>query len=465
MQLFEEKIERVVLGTVIQQPWSLTEIEPMLKPEYFFVPFHKDVVNAIHRLLKERTQVDVLTIIEVIENKTPGTAIRVTDLTNEIYNGVIQQKILFLAETYFKRQLVDLAFVAFSELNAGKDFYEMKDFVSKGLLDLQQDIEGTKGDKSFSKSVERVESHIESAMENPEHISGITTGNSLLDSITGGWQNTDLIIIAARPGMGKTARALGFLKSAVESGKQAMFMSLEMSADQLITRLISEGTGLDLMDINRGRLSKYSHDAIKRIAAHLKTLPIVVNDNGRTTIYDIATKCRILKSQNKLDILIVDYLQIVKGSKSDKLSRNDLIGMFTSEFKNIAKECKIPVIVLCQLNRSGEGAGDKRPELQQLRESGSIEQDADFVGFIYRPSYYTKNDQAKETDPFFSEMDEQEYLKYSEFIIAKHRNGKLATVKEYFSGSTQRFTDTMPVTENFVANFFDSPEPVNNAPF
>ena len=317
----------------------------------------------------------------------------------------------------------------------------MKEFVTKGLLDIQNEIQGIKGEKEFSKIIDEVEKEIDIAMQNPDHVSGIATGHSMLDRLTGGWQNSDLIIIAARPSMGKTARCLNFLKVAVDSWKKALFMSLEMSSHQLVKRLLAEGSGLDLQDINRGRLSHYSRNDIATIAESLKKLPITINDNGRTTIFDIAANCRILKSQNKLDILIVDYLQILNGVKVKVGNRNELIGLFTGEFKNIAKECNIPVILLSQLNRNNESSSDKRPELQHLKDSGSIEQDADFVGFIYRPSYYTKNDQSKETDEDFKAMDEREYLMYSEFIVAKNRNGKLGFIKEYFNGSSQRFTE------------------------
>lgn len=435
----DEKLEAIVLGTLMSFPNSINECGNMLKDEYFYKPFHKDVLAAIKELINKRLTVDILSVFGIIKN---GQAANITSLCNEVVSKSLDEKIHILAELHFKRKLLELSYISFTDLSNGKDFFETKEIVSQGLLELQNEIQGIRGEKNFIKIVEETETQIDKAMGNPDHISGIPTGHSMLDRLTGGWQNSDLIIIAARPGMGKTARCLNFLKIAVESEKKALFMSLEMSAHQLVKRLLAEGTGLDLQDINRGRLSHYSRADITRIAEVLKTLPITINDNGRTTIFDIAANCRILKSQDKLDILIVDYLQILSGGKV-KVNRNELIGLFTGEFKNIAKECNIPVILLSQLNRNHESSTEKRPELQNLKDSGSIEQDADFVGFIYRPSYYTKGDQSKESDPDFKEMNEKEYLMYSEFIVAKNRNGKLGCVKEYFDGSKQRFSENM----------------------
>ena len=435
----DEKLEAIVLGTLMSFPNSINEVGNMIKEDYFFKPFHKDVLSAIKTLISQRTTVDIISVNKHLGN--PKLAYDITSLCDNVVSKNIIEKVHFLAELHFKRKLLELNYVSFTDLNNGKDVFEMKEFVTKGLLDIQNEIQGIKGEKEFSKIIDEVEKEIDIAMQNPDHVSGIATGHSMLDRLTGGWQNSDLIIIAARPSMGKTARCLNFLKVAVDSGKKALFMSLEMSSHQLVKRLLAEGSGLDLQDINRGRLSHYSRNDIATIAESLKKLPITINDNGRTTIFDIAANCRILKSQNKLDILIVDYLQILNGGKVKVGNRNELIGLFTGEFKNIAKECNIPVILLSQLNRNNESSSDKRPELQHLKDSGSIEQDADFVGFIYRPSYYTKNDQSKETDEDFKAMDEREYLMYSEFIVAKNRNGKLGFIKEYFNGSSQRFTE------------------------
>jgi replicative DNA helicase len=451
----DEKLEAIVLGTLMTFPNSINEVGNMLHDNYFFKPFHKDVLKAIKELISERKSVDILSVNQQLNN--PKLAYEITKLTENVVSKLVIQKVHFLAELHFKRKLLELNFVAFTDLNNGKDVFEMKEFVTRGLLDLQNEIQGIKGEKEFSKIVDEVEKDIDIAMQNPDHVSGIPTGHSMLDRLTGGWQNSDLIIIAARPSMGKTARCLNFLKVAVDSGKKALFMSLEMSSHQLVKRLLAEGSGLDLQDINRGRLSHYSRQEIANIAKALKTLPITINDNGRTTIFDIAANCRILKSQDKLDILIVDYLQILNGGKVKVGNRNELIGLFTGEFKNIAKECNIPVILLSQLNRNNESSSDKRPELQHLKDSGSIEQDADFVGFIYRPSYYTKNDQSKETDEDFKAMDEKEYLMYSEFIVAKNRNGKLGFIKEYFNGSTQRFTENLNVESKEDFSFSNIP--------
>lgn len=442
---YDIDLEITILAACVTSKTSLQMAEATLKEEYFYKPFHQDIVKAIHKLIRSRDVVDFMTVNGALEKPTEKTRNDLMDLAIKANVYDIRKHLIQLAEYYFKRQLIELCLSNYNNLVGGSDIFETKSNIASGLMTVQNEIEGIKDYKSFSKTVEDVEHQIDVAMITPDHVSGIPTGSLMIDALTGGWQNTDLIVLGARPGMGKTARALSFLKAAVQANKKALFISLEMSTSQLVKRMIAESTGVDLTDLNRGRISQYTRDDIKAAADYLKTLPIVVNDNGRTTIYDISAKCRILKSQDNIDILFVDYLQITKGSKQDsRLSRNDLIGMFTSEFKNIAKECNIPVILLCQLNRGNEGSSEKRPDLQHLRESGSIEQDADIVAFLYRPSYYTKGEQANETDQELRELPESDYLRYSEIIFAKHRNGKLKIIREQFNGSTQQFADYNP---------------------
>lgn len=440
---FQVSLEQRVLSAILASPlkqydWVGWKVHPMsnyylvahiLKPECFTVEVYRKAFEAMVELAKDRREIDIMSIFK--QGKlTSGEFGAISDLTClEIFpNLTSNSKILF--EQYYDRRLKEITTKA-STGDASN--------LTRELIELEKEWDKFKALRPFHQMVKDVENEIDKAIENGHALIGITTGNAELDYMTGGWQNTDLIIIAGRPGMGKTARCLSFLRAAVNSGKRALFMSFEMSSGQLIKRLIAEGAGIDLSQINRGQISPYSRQQIADVAKDIQQLPIEINDNGRTSIYDIASKCRILKSQNRLDILIVDYLQIIPQGNIKANSRNDLIGVFTSELKNVAKENNIPVILMAQLNRSGEGKIDARPELHQLRESGNIEQDADFVGFIYRPSYYTKGDQTKESNSDFKEMDNTEYLLYSELIIAKHRNGKLGTIIEKFDGAKQRF--------------------------
>lgn len=444
-------LEMAVLGAIMLEKSAYGRAMSILNADMFYSDANKLIYTAIESLASSRQPIDILTVISKLRSNgdldSIGGAYYVTSLTNNVASAAnIEYHAHVIMQKYISREVIQIAGWSGKEaFDETADIFETLTEISKRLLNIHT-LSKKNSDKSMDKIVSEVITDIKLAMENDDHINGIPTGNTTLDKITGGWQKGDLIVIAARPSMGKTARVLTFLKKAVDVGKSALLMSYEMSSHQLVKRLLSEASGLDLSDVNRGRLSPYSFNLISNIANEIKSLPIALNDNGRTTIYDLANRCRILKASGKLDMLIVDYLQIIPRGKQ-KEPRHELIGLFTSELKSLAKELDIPVIILSQLNRSNEGNTDKRPKLEHLKESGSIEQDADMVGFIYRPSYYTQGDQSKETDEEFKSMDEREYLMYSEFIIAKNRNGKLGFIKEYFEGSKQRFTECMPSGE------------------
>jgi replicative DNA helicase len=268
-----------------------------------------------------------------------------------------------------------------------------------------------------------------------EGLSGVPSGFTELDRITAGWQPSDLIILAARPGMGKTAFVLSMARNmAVDHKTPVAVFSLEMAAVQLITRLISSETGLNSEKLRKGTLDDAEWQQLLTKVKALEEAPLFIDDTPALSVFDLRAKCRRLKAQHNIGLIVVDYLQLmtVGGSKSQGGNREQEISMISRSLKSIAKELDVPVVALSQLSRAVESrAGDKRPQLSDLRESGAIEQDADIVCFIYRPEYY-------DIETF---RDGEPAEGKAELIIAKHRNGSLADVRLRFQGSMARFSD------------------------
>ena len=312
---------------------------------------------------------------------------------------------------------------------------------------------------NIKRSSETAQSHINQAKKrieeiaNKEGLSGIATGFEKLDKVTSGWQPSDLIIIAARPCMGKTAFVLSMARNvAIDFGHPVALFSLEMSSVQLITRLISSETGLSSEKLRTGKLEKHEWEQLSVKVKDLEKAPLFIDDTPSLSIFDLRAKARRLKSQHDIKIIIVDYLQLMTAGGNGKGggNREQEISTISRNLKALAKELEVPVIALSQLSRAVETRGSsKRPLLSDLRESGAIEQDADIVSFIYRPEYY----KIDEWDD-----DEQGSTKdQGEFIIAKHRNGSLENVRLKFIGHLGKFDNL----EDYSGGFDDLPSKMN----
>jgi replicative DNA helicase len=277
---------------------------------------------------------------------------------------------------------------------------------------------------------------LESKKDHKDGLTGVPTGFSALDRITSGWQKSDLIILAARPGMGKTAFVVSAMRNAaVDFGQGVAIFSLEMSSVQLVNRLISAEAELESEKIKKGSLAQYEWEQLHYKIRNLESAPIFIDDTPALSILELRAKCRRLKAQHDIQLVIIDYLQLMSGDSSGRGgagNREQEIASISRALKNIAKELNIPVIALSQLSRAVETrGGDKKPQLSDLRESGSIEQDADMVIFLYRPEYYniTQDENGNPT------------TNMGEVIIAKHRNGSLDTVQLKFIGKFTKFAD------------------------
>ena len=309
--------------------------------------------------------------------------------------------------------------------------------------------------------VHKVLNAIDTARKNDGVSSGVPSGFIDLDKLTGGWQRSDLIIVAARPGMGKTAFVLSMARNiAIEAKKAVAFFSLEMTADQLVARLIASEAELSASALRRGQLQNFEWEQLNSRISKLVTAPIYIDDTPSLSIFELRAKCRRLKAQYDIDMVIVDYIQLMTGggnTKGGMGNREQEISAISRSLKSLAKELNIPVIALSQLNRSVEtrstAQGSKKPQLSDLRESGAIEQDADLVMFIYRPEYYKimEDEEGNSTEG------------KAQIIIAKHRNGATDEVWLQFISRFARFQDVaglsidrmgMPLTPN---TGFDQP--------
>jgi replicative DNA helicase len=292
---------------------------------------------------------------------------------------------------------------------------------------------------------------IEMASKNTDGISGVPTGFIDLDKVTSGWQRSDMIVIAARPAMGKTAFVLSMARNtAVDHGQGVAIFSLEMSAVQLVKRLIASESRIKADKLRKGNLEDHEMQQLHTKISKLSKAPIYIDDTPGISIFDLRAKCRRLKKKYDIQMVIIDYLQLMTAGTSSKGgagNREQEISSISRSIKEIAKELNIPIVALSQLSRSVEQrGGDRRPQLSDLRESGAIEQDADIVSFIYRPEYYG----------FLEDADGNSNAGVGEIIIAKHRNGALENVRLRFTGEYARF-------DNFNSDMFETPTAISNA--
>ena len=361
----------------------------------------------------------------------------------DFYLISLTQKVSSSAHIEFHARIILQKFIQRSLIKISSEIIEESYDESVDVFDLLDNAESKLYDITLGnvkKSTETAQDLVIQAKKkieeiaNKEGLSGVPSGFERVDKVTSGWQPSDLVIIAARPGMGKTALTLSMARNmAVNNNVPVAFFSLEMSSVQLITRLISSETGLSSEKLRTGRLEKHEWEQLNVKVKSLEQAPLFIDDTPALSIFDLRAKARRLASQHKIKLLIVDYLQLMTVGGNNKTgNREQEISTISRNLKSLAKELDIPVIALSQLSRAVETrTGSKRPILSDLRESGAIEQDADIVSFIYRPEYYK-----------IDEWDDDERSPtegQAEFIIAKHRNGGLDNIRLKFNGSLGRF--------------------------
>jgi len=432
--------EEAILGAIMIDKNAMAEVGDILSPEVFYKDAHKAIYVALEELFQEGEPIDTLMVTSKLkQNKkltTCGGTHYLAELTNRVISSAnIEYHARIIVQKHIQRELITTCSSIIQDaFDESTDAIELLDEVESKIFSISE-INIKKKYLTASKLIQKAIKEIERIGNIEEGVSGIPSGFDEIDNITSGWQNSELIIIAARPGMGKTAFVLSMARNiAVNYKMPVAVFSLEMSSLQLINRLITAETGLDQQKLRSGKLDKWEWEILHNKIKDIEKANIYIDDTPALSVFDLRAKCRRLQSEHGVKLIIVDYLQLMT-TRDHRGNREQEISHISRSLKSIAKELEVPVIALSQLSRAVEtrGGSDKRPVLSDLRESGAIEQDADIVSFIYRPEYYG----VSEWDVSPSGPTEGE----AEFIIAKHRNGPTHRSRLRFESKLIKFTN------------------------
>ena len=430
--------EQSVLGAMFLSKYALQKAVETLNKDLFYSEANGKIFEVMSLLAEQNIPIDATTVTSELENKNilsqVGGVEYITDIINTVPSAVnIDEYIKIVEEKAIRRRLIDTsAEIATEGYNSQNDISEILDTAEKKILNVVKSKKGTEF-KSIQEVLYKAQNDLEKLAQTKGEITGLATGFYDLDKITSGFHENELIIIAARPAMGKTAFALNLASNiAIQSGKTVALFNMEMDAEQLINRMLSSIGQIEGKKFRTGHLENEDWKKLNEAISKLAETKIFIDDTPGMTIGEIRAKCRRLASSEKgLGIVIIDYLQLISGSARYVGNRQQEVSEISRSLKTLDMELKIPVIALAQLSRTVEGREDKRPLLSDLRESGSIEQDADIVAFLYRDDYYTK------------ETSIDENTSKSEFIIAKHRNGPTTTVDLIFKRNTSTFVNML----------------------
>jgi replicative DNA helicase len=409
--------EETTLGAILLEKNAIYEVVDLLQPECFYKEEHGKIYSAILSLFRENKAIDLITVTaQLRKDKTLeecGGPLYISQLTNRVSSAShIIDHAKLIKEAYFKRELIRISSeVQNKSFEDEIDVKDLMEFAESELYKLNV-VNAKKDAVPISVSIQEASENMEKWSNH--QLVGVRTGFKHLDTITGGWLDTDLIILAGMTSMGKTLSALQFITTAAMWGTPVAFFSLEMARSAISTRFICMETGFSFEDIRSG-LTPDQWGGVEVAIRKLEALPIWIDDTPKMPILELISKSRRLKLKHNIGLIVIDYLQYIQPNILYKnTNKNELIGDVTSSLKALAKELKVPVICLSQLNRATEQRADKRPQLSNLRDSGNIEQDADIVIFVHRPE--------KVKDPDWTEHN------VGEFLIEKHRNGRLGKV-------------------------------------
>ncbi|MEE3034313.1 MAG: replicative DNA helicase [Bacteroidota bacterium] len=454
-------LEEAVLGAMLIDKKGVDEVIDLLQPDAFYKNAHKHIFESIHSLFQNSEPIDLLTVSSDLKKKG-----KLSTIGGDYYLINLTQKVSSSAHIEFHARIILQKFIQRSLIKISNEIIESSYKDSVDVFDLLDESESklydiTQGNiKKSSDTAQNLVFLAKKKIEeiaNQEGLSGISTGFERLDNLTSGWQPSDLIVIAARPGMGKTALSLSMARNiSVNVKVPVAFFSLEMSSVQLITRLISAETGLSSEKLRTGKLVDHEWKQLNVKVGDLEKAPLFIDDTPGLSIFDLRAKSRRLVSQHKIKLIIVDYLQLMTlGNNNNAGNREQEISNISRNLKSLAKELNIPIIALSQLSRAVETrSGPKRPQLSDLRESGAIEQDADIVSFIYRPEYYG-----------IEEWDDEERTPtagQAELIVAKHRNGGLDKIRLKFVPSLGKFEDMQKYDSSFEYESKMNPDDIKN---
>jgi replicative DNA helicase len=453
------ELEEAVLGALMLEKEALTSVIDILREDAFYKESHKKIFAAIKRLFERSEPIDILTVTNELkkteELEMVGGAYYISQLTSKIASSAnIEYHARIVLQKYIQRELIGFSSETIqNSYDDSIDVFELLDAAEKRLFAIAD--ENIKKDPKIAGSlIHEAIKQVEAARNRKTGITGVPSGFTELDRITSGWQNSDLIILAARPSMGKTALALTLAcNAAIKFKVPSAVFSLEMSSLQLAQRLISSETELPMEKLRKGQLQDYEFEQLTTKVASLSEAPIYIDDTAALSVFELRAKARRLKENHNIQFIVIDYLQLMtSGNDNMRGNREQEISTISRALKSLAKELNLPIIALSQLSRAVEQrGGSKRPQLSDLRESGAIEQDADMVMFVYRQDYYGGQVEGGDEVPPDS----------AEIIIAKHRNGPLDSVHLKFQKEFAKFVEYEPSLSNygsFSADSLDEPQ-------
>ena len=435
--------EKSVLGSMFLSKYALQKGIEALTKDLFYLEANGIIFETIKNLREKLISIDMTTVTEELENQKQLKKIGGIEYLTEIINFVptaanIDEYIRIVEEKAILRRLIEEATqIVSSGYNQGEDINDVLDNAEKKILNVVKTKKGTEF-RSIQDVLLKTQSDLETLSKQKNEITGIPTGFYDLDKVTSGLHPNELIIIAARPAMGKTAFALNLATNiAMNTDKTVALFNMEMSGEQLAMRMLSSVGQIDGYKLKSGKLEHNDWKKFNGAMSRLAETKLFIDDTSGMTISEIKAKCRRLyNSEGGLGVIIIDYLQLISGSAKYAGNRQQEVSEISRSLKTLAMELNVPVIALAQLSRTVEGREDKRPLLSDLRESGSIEQDADIVAFLYRDDYYTK------------QISIDENTSKSEFIIAKHRSGPTTTIDLIFKRNVSTFVNMLKENTN-----------------
>lgn len=447
------ELEQAVLGAIMLNREALPLVMDILKPESFYLESHQIIYRACLYLFGQTYPVDLLTVTEHLHKsgdlEKVGGGHYLTELSHRVASAAnIEYHARIVHQKWIGRQLIEISTATIRDAyEDSQDVLNLLETHEKGLMNIVQG-HASKGARAAKGVMQDSIRKIERARKS-EGLTGVPSGFTSLDRFTGGWQAGDLIILAARPGMGKTALLVQMLtNAAADFDRPVALFSLEMPDVQILDRIISLKTGIDLHRLRRGDVTDAEMDEVYKLG-DVFDASIFVDETPGLTLFEVRARARRLKMQHDIQMVVIDYLQLMSGGEGAKGNREQEIASITRGLKSLAKELGVPVIALSQLSRAVEvRGGSKRPQLSDLRESGSIEQEADAVVFIYRPAYYK----------ILENEDGSDCSKSAELIFAKHRNGPVDTVDLKFDDTCARFYE-----DDFSDQFPATPPPFSPA--
>ena len=447
--------ERALLGALLLNNQLFNDIDGKLFPEHFYVAAHGKVFGAISRLLDRDQVADPVSLTNFFGsddwftdiggrhfleelNENASTIINVRTYADIIHNHYLARELIAVGT-----DLVNEAY----ETNPENTPTDLVNEVERRLFQLAENGHNGQGFQTLKAPIVQVIEQIELAQKSDNHMTGISTGLKDVNNLLGGLQRSDLIILAARPSMGKTSLALNMALSAAQAGAHnqpgggnVAIFSFEMSVEQLASRLLSSSAGVSTEAMAHGQLKTEEFARIATAADELSAMKIFIDDTPQLTIPQMRSRARRLKRQHNIDFVVVDYLQLMRGSGRASDNRVNEISEISQGLKALARELNVPVLALSQLSRSVESRENKRPLLSDLRESGSIEQDADIVMFLYREAYYKEREFGADATPE-QQAELEEIKNMSELLISKNRKGSTGQFKLIFDGPTTTFKD------------------------